>query len=603
MKTKDVICTVLIPALIAFVFIHHFTSAQELTQTVRGTIVDEDSKVPVPGANVVVMETNPIMGSSTDFDGTFRIENVPAGRISLHITCLGYEEKTVSNLLLGTGKEIVLEIEIAESVVQLNEISINSTRHKSEALNEMASVSAKAFTVEETKRFAGSFNDPARMVSAFAGVTGDPEGNNDIVVRGNSPRSIQWRLEGIEIPNPNHFADEGTTGGPINALNSAMLANSDFFSGAFAPEYGNALSGVFDMNLRTGNNEKREYAFSAGVIGTDITLEGPFSSKYNGSYLANYRYSSLAILDKIHIVDFMGVPKYQDGAFKIVLPAGNAGRFSVFGLGGISNIYQEYSEKDDNEIPARNEFGSDLGIAGVNHSFIINEKTYIKSTATLTATRCRWEYQEKDPSGEYKTLSWNDFIKSNTILASTYNRKFSAKNRLQAGGVYTIMNYRMNYKDTDRSTDEMRTIIDKEGNTGFIQCFASLKSRLGENLTVVSGFHYMHFLLNDRNSLEPRLGMTWQFSSMQSINAGFGLHSRIEPASTYLADIVCEDGSIRQANRNLGFSKAAHAVLGYGIQVSENMHIKTEVYYQHLYNIPVSKQSDNYSIINQNGWF
>ena len=166
---------------------------------------------------------------------------------------------------------------MAESVSALKEVVVTAKKDKSEVLNEMALVSARSFTVDETKRFAGSFNDPARMVASYAGVQSNAEGSNEIVVRGNSSRGILWRLEGVEIPNPNHFADEGSTGGPINALNSNMLSDSDFFTGAFAPEYGNALSGIFDMKLRTGNNEQREYTFTASTLGLDFTAEGTFS--------------------------------------------------------------------------------------------------------------------------------------------------------------------------------------------------------------------------------------------------------------------------------------------------------------------------------------
>ncbi|MFC2096621.1 carboxypeptidase-like regulatory domain-containing protein, partial [Bacteroidota bacterium] len=280
-----------------------FANNSMQTQTIRGQVIDQDSKSPLIGANIIILNSEPVKGTSSNVDGYFRIDQVHVGRVDLKVTCMGYEAKTIPNLLIGSGKEIVLEIELIESLIQLEDVIITANGHKAEALNEMAVVSAKAFSVEETKRYAGSFNDPARMVSGYAGVTGDATGNNDIVVRGNSPKGILWKLDGIDIPNPNHFADEGSTGGPINALNSAMLNNSDFFSGAFAPEYGNAYSGVFDMKLRNGNNEKREYSASIGVIGMEATLEGPFSKNYNGSYLINYRYSSLDILDQAGIVD------------------------------------------------------------------------------------------------------------------------------------------------------------------------------------------------------------------------------------------------------------------------------------------------------------
>ena len=290
---------------IAFTLIAGSLFGQAITQTVRGKIIDQESLTPLPGASVVVLDSKDQLGAMTDADGNFRIDNVPVGRISLVITFIGYEDRMIPNILVTSGKETVMEIVLKESLLMLEAVEIKAD--KSEIANEMALTSARGFTVEETKRYAGSFNDPARMVSAYAGVDSDPSGNNSIIVRGNSPKGIQWRLEGIDIPNPNHFSDEGATGGPINTLNSAMLSNSEFYTGAFAPEYGNALSGVFDMKLRKGNNEQREYSFSLGVLGTDATIEGPFVKGGGSSYLINYRYSTLSMLNSLGVVDFEGI--------------------------------------------------------------------------------------------------------------------------------------------------------------------------------------------------------------------------------------------------------------------------------------------------------
>jgi hypothetical protein len=126
------------------------------------------------------------------------------------------------------------------------------------------------------------------MAASYAEVSADPGGGNEIVIRGNSPRGLQWRLEGIEIPNPNHFSEEGATGGPISILNSTTMDNSDFLSAAFPAEYGNALSGVFDLNLRKGNNEKREYKLQVGLIGFEGAAEGPIIKGADASFLVNY---------------------------------------------------------------------------------------------------------------------------------------------------------------------------------------------------------------------------------------------------------------------------------------------------------------------------
>ena len=207
---------------IAFLVISLLSSlsanASDLYQTIRGTITDQDSKSPVIGANIIIINSNPLLGSSTDTFGNFRIEKVQVGRVSLKISCIGYEEKIIPNLLISSAKEFILNIDMMESMLKMEELIISADeQNKDEPLNEMAVVSARQFSVEETKRYAGAFNDPARMVSAFAGNNTAAVGNNFIIVRGNSPKGVQWRLDGIEIPNPNHFADEGSTGGAINA--------------------------------------------------------------------------------------------------------------------------------------------------------------------------------------------------------------------------------------------------------------------------------------------------------------------------------------------------------------------------------------------------
>ena len=368
---------------------------QQITQTVKGTITDQDSNFPVIGANVIVQGSDPIKGASTDIDGNFKITDLPLGRITLVITSIGYEDQRVPNIVVGAGKEVVLNITVKESIETLSEVVIKAKENKSDVLNEMTLVSARTFSVEETKRYAGTFNDPARMVANFAGIQSNAEGSNHIVVRGNSPNNVQWRLEGIEIPNPNHFAEEGSSGGAINVLNSAMLSNSDFHTGAFTPEYGNVTAGVFDMKMRTGNNEQREYAISAGMLGTDLTVEGPFKKGRRSSYLANYRYSTLALLDNMGIVDFGGVPKYQDLSFKMKFPTEHAGIFTVFGLGGQSTINDEYVENDTEEVLAKDDYSASLGTINLSHVFFFSSTSSLESYISTSQNGSSYKLNEK----------------------------------------------------------------------------------------------------------------------------------------------------------------------------------------------------------------
>ena len=584
-------------SILALAFSQGYT--QELTQTVRGVITDFDTKTPIIGANIIIIDSEPFKGTTSDVNGKFRLENVPVGRIQLKIRSVGYQEIIIPNLLIESGKEKVMTVEMLSDIKMLSKVEVSAQKDKSESINKMASVSGKTFTVEETNRYAGTLNDPSRMVSAFPGVNSDAEGDNDIVVRGNSPRGVLWRLEGIDIPNPNHFADNGSTGGPVNALNGAVLANSDFFSGAFAPEYGNALSGVFDVNFRQGNNETREYAFSVGALGIDATAEGPFKPGYGGSYLVNYRYSTVGILDKLGILDFSGIPIYQDAAFKFVLPTKKAGTFSLIGLGGVSNIDQTAEDDETGEVFWKYNFGANLGVAALKHTYIISPKTYVKSYVSGSTSSNGGEgfFPGKD---SVLFLSERDKFTNNRIaIQSILNHKANQKNLFQIGATISRLNYDFFYEDDYDEDGIMKQFIKSKGNAELLQSFVSWKYRLNNDLTFVSGLHHTHFFLNDNYAVEPRLGIKWRASNRHDFSAGFGMHSRLESLSTYMYNRLQDDGSYFYPNQNLDFTKSIHYVLGYGYRINENLRFKSEVYYQHLYNVPVSiDPNSNFSLIN-----
>ncbi len=311
--------------------------SQSATQTVRGVITDKVSQSPIPGVIVKLVNSNPVMAVLTDAEGNFQLNNIPIGKQSLEISILGYKEVLLQNLTVNSGKELVLSIGLEEDIKDIKEIVIKAKIEKNKPLNEMSMVSTRTFSVEETQKFAAAVNDPGRMATSFAGVISAGDGSNLISIRGNSPNGLVWRMEGVEIPNPNHFSSVGTSGGGISILSAQVLSNSDFSTGAFASEYGNALSGVFDLKLRRGNNQKREYTAQIGLLGADISLEGPFKKGYRGSYLLNYRYSTLSILGKLGVPLGDAITNFQDISFNVYLPAKNFGDFSLFGFGGLSS--------------------------------------------------------------------------------------------------------------------------------------------------------------------------------------------------------------------------------------------------------------------------
>lgn len=579
-------------------------SAQINHQTVRGTVLDADSRQPVFGASIAIIDAEPALSTTTDFDGRFTIAHVPTGRIALRIRAIGFEDQMMTNLLLVSGKELVVNVLMRSAVKEIEEVTVSATRPKGELRNDMATISARKISVEETSRIAGGINDPARMVSTFPGVAGDPAGDNTIVVRGNSPKGVLWRLEGMEIPNPNHFSEEGSTGGPINVLNSDMLDDSEFYTGAFAPEYGNATSAVFDMRLRNGNDAKREHTLKVGVLGTDFTTEGPMPGVEGGSYLANYRYSSLALLDGAGIVDFGGVPDYTDASFKVNLPTPGAGTFAVWGLGGISHIKQE--EMSGDTLFGLGEYRSRMGVAGLTHTRTLGANSYMQSGFTISGNGSRAEYAET-PSPDETDLEprhESSLDKWTFRLSSTLNNKLSARHKLRSGVIVSIDNYRMNSTSWD---EDLRCMVNELSTTGAattVQAFTSWKWRWADRWSLTSGMHILHFALNRSTSVEPRLAVRFQQRPDRAFTFGSGLHSRTEPVMIYHAQAIGADGALYRPNGDLGLSRALHLVAGYEQMLAPDVQLKGEVYYQHLFDMAVSSDpTSTFSLVNSTDWF
>ncbi len=584
-----------------------FTSAlaQIPTQTIKGQVTDKQSQTTLPGVSVVLLNSNPVIGAVTDIDGNFLIKNVPIGRVTLQFTFLGYNTVTINNIILNAGKELITNVGMEEKVNNLNEVTVSAKNiDKKNALNEMATVSARSFTIEETNRYAGSLGDPSRMASNYAGVNIAGDSRNDIVIRGNSPAGLLWRLDGINIPNPNHFGALGTTGGPVSMLNNNLLDNSDFMTGAFPAEYGNALSGAFDLKMRSGNNSKHEFLGQVGFNGFELGAEGPLT-KNKGSYLASYRYSTLGLLQDMGLnIGYGATPQYQDLSFKIDLPMGlKSGRFTMFGIGGKSYIelLDKYKKEDDFTVSGIAEdtyFGSDMGVIGLSHKLFLKENTSQTISLALSGVQNNSKVdslinEKTDKIRRYAGRS------AETKYSFNYNinSKINSKNTVNGGLMADL--YQFNYQD---SLLEQKTFYhhlrDFTGDGMLIQAYLKWQHRFSDNLTLNSGVHYQQFMVNNTYAVEPRIGLKYNLTEKQSLSIGTGLHSQLQPMSTYFLQTDYNDGSTAKTNEELEMSKSAHFVLGYDNNLSTNWRFKSEVYYQYLFNIPVESQASTFSLLN-----
>ena len=268
-------------------------------QTIRGIIIDEQSNQPLSGVTIRIETLDAQPSSISTASGAFSISEVPVGRHRLRISRVGYEESVINNIEVTSTKEVVLELRLREKVQVLNEVVVTSGKSKFKALNESTVVSARQLSMDEAVRYSGTRNDPSRMAQNFAGVSGPNDARNDIVIRGNSPSGVLWRMDGIDIPNPNHYSTVGSTGGPVTILNTNTLKNSDFITSAFPAQYGNAVAGVFDLRMRNGNAEKTEWLGQMGFNGFELGVEGPLGKNKKSSYLFDYRYSLVAAIQAV----------------------------------------------------------------------------------------------------------------------------------------------------------------------------------------------------------------------------------------------------------------------------------------------------------------
>jgi hypothetical protein len=573
---------------------------KQLTQTIRGVVTDKASGESLAFVPVGIEDSQ--IGSSTDDKGVFVLENVPIGRHTIHVSNIGYETAIIQEVLVGSAREVYLEIGLTERVTELEAVTVKPSINKAESLNEMAILGAQMFSVEEASRFAGGMDDPARLVSSYAGVATPNVSNNGISIRGNAPSLLQWKLEGVEIPNPNHFADIDVLGGGLlSALSSNVLGNSDFFIGAFPAEYNNAVSGVFDMKLRNGNNQKHQHTFQLGVLGIDLASEGPIG-KNNASYLINYRYSTTGLIEKLQSKkDLGGTLAYQDLNFKFNFPT-KAGTFSLWGTGLIDEvvpILDDPSERKYLNDGVLSTARQKSGAAGLSHHYLFsNQKTSLKTTLAINhlGNHIEEEFYDLDEKKSPKT----DLAAATTnlVVLSTLNHKFSSRHTNKTGITFTHIAYDMNLDFTPYFGEPLENVSSTNGGTNLISAYSNSKFRIGNDFILTAGLNAQHLPLNANTTLEPRFGLKWQVSPQNSFALAYGLHSRMEKPDVYF--VKNQDGTL--PNKRLDLIKSHHLMFSYVYHISDDMNLKIEPYFQHLYDVPVT-ETGNYSILNRKTFY
>ena len=584
------------------------------TQVIQGRITDAITKAPLPGAYVSLLSQRGDslvpsgQGTVTDLEGYYRIAGVPVGRVSLRYGMLGYQSRSVVNTPLIVGKELILNIALQEQVMQREEVVIEANKgsQKQLASNEFAFLSARGFDAEETRRYAGSRQDPSRMASNYAGVSGQNDGRNDIVIRGNSPTGLLWRLEGADIFNPSHFGALGATGGPVSMLNNNVLEKSDFLTGAFPAEYGNALAGVFDLQMRSGNTEKHEYLGQIGFNGFELGAEGPLKKGSRASYLVNARYSTLAAVSKLGVSFGTGtaVPYYQDVTFKLHLPTEKAGTFSLFGVGGMSHINFLGKDQDSTNLYSayyqNSKYQTASGVLGLQHNYQFGKNTWGQAVISSTIGTVRATVDSLVPDGTLPTYRDNS-RNTRQSIRYTVGHRFNSRFSIKTGAYVDVFGITLN--DSVRRNDGgFRHIKDVSGSAWLLQAYAQGLYRITEQLSTTVGLHGQRYSLGQTGVVEPRAGIQYGIGKSQ-LSLAAGLHSQTQPLAGYFVQTANPQGGYTLTNTSLKMTRALHLVAGYSRPLNENTRLKLEGYVQRIYNAPVERRATDYSMLNEGANF
>lgn len=586
---------------------------QKYTQTVRGVVLDESVNLPVPYANVIISNDTLNAGTITNEDGEFRFENIPVGRKTIRVSCIGYEPVIISNLEVTTGREKVVEVKMTESYQELEQVTIKAFHNKEKPINKFAPVSARMFSIEESQRFAGSMNDVSKMAMNFAGVKLTAETTNEIVIRGNSPSSVLFRLEGVDIPNPNHFGDGGNSGGPMSMLNNNVLSNSDFLTGAFPAEYNNTIAGVFDLRLRNGNTQKHEFLAQTSLMGVEVGAEGPISKKHNSSYLLNYRYTNSKALEYTGL-SVMGNMNYHydDITFKLNFPTRKVGTFTLFGLGGRSFMAMNDSERDTTEEYQQPAYESDYEmdilydvsnfVSGISHSYIIGKSAYSKLILAASSINNITRFDSLSTVNRQKTMQYyGDFNRTSYMVRFSINKKFGTRASMRTGLNYDILTYSA-IDSVFEQPDQYRILRDSKGQDIIPKAYVQFSYNIASNIITNAGISSIYQTSTNNYSIEPRIGLSWEFMPKNTLSVAYGLHSFVAPIDFSNQKVLLSNGTYISPNKDLDFTKSHHFVLGYDKILPNKIRFKTELYYQYIYDAVVEKESSSYSLLNRGAY-
>lgn len=569
------------------IFNSNLIQGQDVVRHVRGKVVDQLSKKPVEGMDVKLSNSENLKEAITDASGNFDIQ-APVGRYKL--VCYGGEYKTYEQeVLVISGHESNLTILISPALHTLKEVEVTSSTMQDIPGN------VRSLSIEKTLRVPANFFDPVRVITAYPGVVAANDQANAIIVRGNSPNGLLWRLNGLDMVNPNHLANAGTmsdipaaNGGGVNILSAQMLDKTDFYVGGFPSNYGNAVAGVVDMKMREGSYEKMQYTAQASLIGLDFAVEGPVG--YNNSFVANYRYSTVGLLSNLGVNFGDEAITFQDLSFSSVNNFKKGGSLSFFGFFGASrNKFESPDEREEDKDRYDIDYSSLTFGLGTNFSKPVGKGELVIGALYSSLDQSRDESVVAEIPNNFQSIEENYAI-DQSIFSSTakYKVGIGEKSQLETG-------FLVNYYDNKFDGDVLRGcescglygFVYSEASSGFlIQPYTHITSEMNPNFTIDAGIRYLTYTYNSTSSLEPRVNLRFKPKASTQVNFSYSLVSQQQLPQLYAV------------NKDLELTKSRQIDLTLKQLLKNDLTITGGLFYQGLYDVPVSSVQPAFSAIN-----
>lgn len=566
------------------------------TGTIRGRIFNEKNNEPIPFVNIVIIGTT--TGSTTDFDGNFIITGVNPGFMRLKATSVGFEPYTSEEFQVTSTRSAFVEVPLKETSIQLTTFVVSTPTF---VKRDESPTSMRSIGVSEIEKNPGGNRDISKILQTLPGVGSTVSFRNDLIVRGGGPNENRFYIDNIEIPNLNHFATQGASGGPVSIINADFLREVDFYSGSFPASKGNALSSVLDMKMLEGNKDKLNTKITLGASDLGITFNGPTGD--NSSIIFSLRRSYLQFLFDVIGLPFL--PTYNDFQFKQKINFDQKNQLTIIGIGALDQSRLNLSKNETEEqryildyLPEQDQWNYTIG--AVYQRFSAEHfDTWVLSRNMLRNK----SFKYLDNNQNLPKIS--DYSSDEIENKARYERTFIRENsRLTVGlgaeyAKYSNNTSRLVFFNDSQTQIEYDSFLELYKGSGFAQYSSSYKT-IKYTAGIRTDFNsFSSNMANPLNQISPRFGFSIPLKENISYNMGFGRYSQL-PAYTSLG--YKENNVFVNKQNNLSYIYSNQISSGFDYMFNTNTQFVAEGFYKHYNKYPFSVK-DSVSLANKGGDF